>query len=67
MSTTPTKDRNNSPPPEYEAAMSDLEERAARGELTMAQARRAIFELRDRFCAGPEVQRQWAAQAGSRA
>lgn len=65
MSKTPIKD-SKTPPPEYEAAMADLEERAARGELTLAQAKREIFALRDRFAAGPEVQQLWAAQAGSK-
>jgi hypothetical protein len=40
------------PHPEYEQAMADLERRAARGEVTLAQARREIFALRERYTAG---------------
>lgn len=54
------------PPPEYEAALAELEERAARGELTMAEARRAIFVLRERFAVGPAAVLRWAAQAHAR-
>ena len=51
-------------PPEYETAMAELEQRAARGELSLAQARQEIFRLRERFAAGgiASVMR-WAAQA----
>ncbi|WP_298235371.1 hypothetical protein [uncultured Azohydromonas sp.] len=38
--------------PEYEKAMADLERRAARGEVTLAQARHEIFALRERYTAG---------------
>lgn len=51
------------PPPEYEAAFAELQERAARGELTLAQARREILALRDHFCVEPAVAMRWAAQA----
>lgn len=51
------------PPLEYVAAIADLEERATRGELTIAQVRQEIFALRERFCAGPAVMLQWATQA----
>ncbi|NML16361.1 hypothetical protein [Azohydromonas caseinilytica] len=40
------------PHPEYEKAMADLERRAARGEVTLAQARHEIFALRERYTAG---------------
>jgi hypothetical protein len=40
------------PHPEYEQAMADLERRAARGEVTLAQARHEIFALRERYTAG---------------
>jgi hypothetical protein len=44
--------------------MAELERRAARGELSLAQARREIFELRERFAAGSiAVVMRWAAQA----
>lgn len=39
-------------PPEYELALADLERRAARGEVTLAQARHEIFALRERYTAG---------------
>jgi hypothetical protein len=49
------------PPLEYKVAMTDLERRAARGEVSLAQARREIFELRERFAAGgAAVVMQWA-------
>lgn len=38
--------------PEYELALADLERRAARGEVTLAQARHEIFALRERYTAG---------------
>jgi hypothetical protein len=38
--------------PEYVQAMADLERRAARGEVTLAQARHEIFALRERYTAG---------------
>ena len=44
-----------SPHPEYEKAMADLERRAARGEVTLAQARHEIFALRERYTAGMPV------------
>ena len=53
----------NGPPPEYEAAMAEIEERATRGELTISEVKREIFALRERFAAGPEVVTQWAARA----
>ena len=53
------------PPPEYEAAMADLERRAAAGELTLAQAKREIFALRERFAPEPGVVLQWAARTQS--
>lgn len=51
------------PPAEYEAAMADIEQRAARGEITIAQVRREIFALRERFEASPDRVAHWAAQA----
>jgi hypothetical protein len=56
-------DGTHGPPPEYEAAMADIEGRAARGELTLAQAKREIFALRERFAAEAGVVAQWAAQS----
>ena len=54
----------DSAPQEYAVAMAELERRAARGELPLAQARREIFELRERFAAGSiAVVMRWAAQA----
>lgn len=50
----------NCPPPEYEAAMADLERRAVLGELTLAQARREIFELRERLALDAVFLMQWA-------
>lgn len=40
------------PHPDYEKAMADLERRAARGEVTLAQARHEIFALRERYTDG---------------
>jgi hypothetical protein len=51
------------PPPEYETAMADLERRAALGELTLKQARREIFELRERLALDAAVLTQWAMRA----
>jgi hypothetical protein len=54
----------DSAPHEYVIAMAELERRAARGELSLAQARREIFELRERFAAGSvAVVMRWAARA----
>jgi hypothetical protein len=41
------------PPPEYEAAIEDIERRALAGQLTLAQAKQEIFALRKRFAPGP--------------
>jgi hypothetical protein len=52
----------DSAPSEYVKAMAELERRAARGELSLAQARREIFELRERFAAGSiAAVMRWAA------
>ncbi len=52
------------PPPEYEVAMAELEQRAARGELSLAQAKQEIFQLRERFAAGGiAAVMRWAAEA----
>jgi hypothetical protein len=59
LSQSPSTSR---PPVAYLAAMADVEARAARGELTLAQAKGEIFALRERFCAGPAVVMQWAVQ-----
>lgn len=54
----------DSPPSAYVVAMADLERRAARSELSLAQAKREIFELRERFASGDvAVVMRWAAQA----
>jgi hypothetical protein len=41
--------------PEYASAFDDLERRAARGEVTLAQVRREIHALRERFTGGRPV------------
>lgn len=51
------------PPAEYLSAMADIEERAGRGELSLAQAKREIFALRERFNAEASVVAQWASHA----
>ncbi|NML18035.1 hypothetical protein [Azohydromonas caseinilytica] len=51
------------PPPEYEAAMADIERRAVAGELTLAQAKREIFALRERYAPEPGVVTRWAAHS----
>jgi hypothetical protein len=51
------------PPEQYQAAMADIEERAARGELTIAEVKREIFALRERFAVSPDMVMRWAAQA----
>lgn len=43
--------------------MADLERRAARGEVTLAQARHEIFALRERYTAGMPLVRYCATQA----
>jgi hypothetical protein len=43
--------------------MAELEERAARGEMTIAEVKREIFALRERFAAGADVVTRWAVQA----
>lgn len=53
------------PPPEYEAAMADIEQRAIQGRLTLAQARYEIFTLRERFACKPGTVMQWAAASRS--
>lgn len=54
---------NQGPPAEYLSAMADIEERAGRGELSLAQAKREIFALRERFNAEASLVTQWAARA----
>jgi hypothetical protein len=49
------------PPPGYEAAMADIERRALRGELTLAQARQEVFTVRERFAVEPFLAARWAA------
>jgi hypothetical protein len=54
----------DSAPQAYVMAMAELERRAARGELSLAQARREIFELRERFAPGSiAAVMRWAASA----
>ena len=54
---------SDGPPIEYQVAMADLEQRALRGELTLVQAKREIFALRERFAAGSVAAvTQWAAK-----
>lgn len=57
---TPTT-RPHGPPVEYEAAMADIERRALRGELTLAQARHEVFAVRERFAVEPCLAARWAA------
>jgi hypothetical protein len=45
----------SSVPVEYQRAFDDLEKRAARGEVTLAQARQEIFALREKFSCGLPV------------
>jgi hypothetical protein len=53
METTPISTGcHGGPHPEYERALADLERRAARGEVTLAQARHEIFALRERYTDG---------------
>lgn len=59
----PTIPSTDGPPAGYEAAMAELEDRAARGELTIAEVKREIFALRERFAASPDRVTGWAAQA----
>ncbi|WP_157264052.1 hypothetical protein [Azohydromonas aeria] len=54
----------NTMPKEYEVALSDLERRAACGEISLAQAKQEILALRDRFAPGGLRQvMEWAANA----
>ncbi|WP_259373197.1 hypothetical protein [Azohydromonas aeria] len=41
--------------------MADIERRALRGELSLAQARREVFTVRDRFAVEPALAAHWAA------
>lgn len=50
----------NCPPPEYEAAMDDVQRRADLGELTLAQAKREILQLRERLGLDAAFLTQWA-------
>lgn len=49
------------PPAGYVTAMADIERRALRGELTLAQARREVFTVRERFAVEPALAAHWAA------
>lgn len=40
---------------EYQRAFAELERRAALGEVTLAQLRREVFELREKFSCGLPV------------
>jgi hypothetical protein len=42
-------------PVEYQRAFADLERRATLGEVTLAQLRREVFELREKFSCGLPV------------
>ena len=46
-------------PAEYQRAFDDLERRAALGEVTLAQARQEIFELREKYSHGLPVALNW--------
>lgn len=48
-------------PAGYVAAMADIERRALRGELTLAQARQEVFTVRERFAVEPALAAHWAA------
>jgi hypothetical protein len=50
----------NAPPPEYETAMDALQRRADSGELTLAQARQEILQLRERLALDASFLMQWA-------
>ncbi len=47
--------QSNGVPVEYQRAFDDLERRAALGLVTLAQARREIFELREKYSSGLPV------------
>jgi hypothetical protein len=47
--------QSNGVPVEYQRAFDDLERRAALGQVTLAQARREIFELREKYSSGLPV------------
>lgn len=51
------------PPADYVAAMADIEERAARGELSIAQVKQEILALRQRFGVDAGVVMHWAMRA----
>lgn len=53
------------PPPAYTAAMDDIEARAQRGELTIAQVRREILALRESLGIEAVDVARWAIQAGT--
>ena len=48
-------DRHASVPAEYATAFAELERLAARGQLTLAQLRRDVHALRERFTGGQPV------------
>lgn len=50
-------------PAEYQRAFDDLEKRAAKGEVTLAQARQEIFALREKFSCGLPVALYWRPSA----
>lgn len=51
--------QSNGVPVEYQRAFDDLERRAALGQVTLAQARREIFELREKYSSGLPVALGW--------
>lgn len=46
-------------PVEYQRAFDDLERRAAKGEVTLAQAKQEIFALREKFSCGLPMVLHW--------
>ena len=57
-----TKDCRHGAHPDYEMAFADLERRAARGEMSLAQVRHEVWALRERYTGGQPV----ALQRGGR-
>lgn len=55
--------QTSSVPLEYQRAFDDLEQRAAKGEVTLAQAKQEIFALREKFSSGLPPAMYWRALA----
>lgn len=61
-SSTSSLSATSPPPAAYVAAMNDIEQRALRGELTLAQVRQEVFTVRERFAVEPALVAYWAAR-----